>query len=127
MATYTDASIQEVDAAMQASWKAFQQYRQKNLKERADFLRTIATELDKRTEAIVKAAMEETALEEGRLQGEFKRTIFQLNSYAQACEEGAWLDIRMDSADPNRTPPKPDLRKMLVPLGPVVVFGASNF
>ena len=127
MATYKDATIQEVDAAMQASWQAFQQYRQKNLKERADFLRTIAKELEKRTEVIVKTAMGETALEEGRLQGEFKRTIFQLNSYAQACEEGMWLDIRMDSADPNRNPPKPDLRKMLVPLGPVVVFGASNF
>lgn len=127
MTTYKDASIQEVEVAMQASWQAFQQYRQKNLKERADFLRTIAKELEKRTDSIVKAAMEETALEEGRLQGEFKRTIFQLNSYAQACEEGAWLDIRIDTADPNRTPPKPDLRKMLVPLGPVVVFGASNF
>ncbi|MDB5197062.1 MAG: aldehyde dehydrogenase, partial [Flaviaesturariibacter sp.] len=55
------------------------------------------------------------------------RTLFQLTSYAQACEEGAWLDIRIDTADPARNPPKPDLRKMLVPLGPVVVFGASNF
>jgi NADP-dependent aldehyde dehydrogenase len=58
---------------------------------------------------------------------ELKRTLFQLTSYGQACEEGTWLDIRIDTADPERNPPKPDLRKMLIPLGPVVVFGASNF
>lgn len=125
--TYKDATLQEVDSAMQTAWQAFRQYRQKNLKERAEFLRTIAAELEKRTDAIVHTAMGETALDDGRLRGELKRTIFQLHSYGQACEEGTWLDIRIDTADPNRTPAKPDLRKMLVPLGPVVVFGASNF
>ena len=53
--------------------------------------------------------------------------MFQLTSYADACEKGNWLDIRIDTADPQRTPPKPDIRKMMVPLGPVVVYGASNF
>src|ERR1700712_4964791 len=71
--------------------------------------------------------MEETNLPEARLRGERARTIFQLNSYADACEKGEWLEARIDTAVPGKTPPKPDIRKMLVPLGPVVVFGASNF
>jgi 2,5-dioxopentanoate dehydrogenase len=72
-------------------------------------------------------AMSETHLPEARLRGERARTIFQLNSYAEACEKGDWLEARIDTAIPDKTPPKPDIRKMMVPLGPVVVFGASNF
>jgi NADP-dependent aldehyde dehydrogenase len=124
---YTDATPQEIDAAMQSSRDAFRIYRQKNLKERADFLRTIAAELEKNSRELIATASRETYLDEARLRIEFKRTIFQLTSYAQACEEGAWLDIRIDTALPDRIIPRPDLRKMLVPLGPVVVFGASNF
>ncbi len=71
--------------------------------------------------------MRETNLPEARLRGEKARTVFQLTSYAAACEEGAWLEARIDTANPAKTPPKPDIRKMLLPLGPVVVFGASNF
>ena len=55
------------------------------------------------------------------------RTIFQLNSYADACERGEWLEARIDTAIPDKNPPKPDIRKMLVPLGPVVVFGHPIF
>lgn len=125
--TYKDASLQEVDEALQRSWKAFRQYRKKDLKERAGFMKTIAKELEAVADQLILTASKETNLDETRLQGELKRTIFQLNSYADACAEGTWLDIRIDTGDPDRTPPKPDLRKMLVPLGPVVVFGASNF
>src|SRR3954469_18156205 len=71
--------------------------------------------------------MEETSLPESRLKGEKARTVFQLNSYADACERGDWLEARIDTALPQSNPQKPDIRKMLVPLGPVVVFGASNF
>src|ERR1700712_5548863 len=71
--------------------------------------------------------MEETNLPEARLRGEKARTIFQLNQYAAACRLGSWLEARIDTAVPGKTPPKPDIRKMLIPLGPVVVFGASNF
>lgn len=128
MATgFNDATIEEVENAVQVCWKAFEIYRQRNLKERAEFLRTIALKLQSRSKEIIATAQQETSLDEGRLTGEFNRTVFQLNNYAMACEEGTWLDIRIDTADPGRTPPKPDLRKMLVPLGPVVVFGASNF
>jgi len=124
---YIDATLQEINAAMKLSWHAFTAYKKKNLKERAGFLRTIASELEKAASELIVAAQNETNLEEARLRIELKRTIFQLTSYARACEEGTWLDIRIDTANANRNPPKPDLRKMLVPLGPVVVFGASNF
>jgi NADP-dependent aldehyde dehydrogenase len=125
--TYKDASIQEVNDAMQRSWTAFREYRKKDLKERAAFLEAIAKEIEAQSKALVSMAVKETNLEEARLVVELRRTVFQLTSYASACAEGTWLDIRIDTADTNRTPKKEDLRKMLVPLGPVVVFGASNF
>jgi 2,5-dioxopentanoate dehydrogenase len=124
---YQDATLDQVNEAAQLSWSAFKQYRKLNLKERAFFLKTIAKEMEAISPKLVGTANEETNLGEARLSGELKRTIFQLNSYADACAKGTWLDIRIDTAEDTRTPPKPDLRKMLVPLGPVVVFGASNF
>ena len=127
MAFYEDAKREEIDRALLQSDKAFRKYRQKNLRQRAAFLRSIARELEAVSDQLLLVAGRETNLEEGRLKVELKRTIFQLTSYADACEEGAWLDIRIDTGDPNRNPPKPDVRKLLVPLGPVVVFGASNF
>ncbi len=90
-------------------------------------MRAIATGLDNETFGLVQVAMTETNLPEARLKNEKTRTVFQLNSYADACERGDWLEARIDTAMAQRNPPKPDLRKMLVPLGPVVVFGASNF
>ena len=125
--TYTDATPAEIDLALQASWKAFHIYKEKTLRERAQFLHAIAANLKSNAEAIVKTASAETNLPAARLQNELGRTQFQLTSYGDACAEGTWLDIRIDTSDSNRQPPKPDLRKMLVPLGPVVVFGASNF
>jgi len=127
MVTYKDATMQEVNEALQHSWNAFKQYRKKDLKERAAFMKAIAKEMEAVGKELISTANQETNLEKARLKVELKRTIFQLNSYADACAEGTWLDIRIDTADPNRNPAKPDLRKMLVPLGPVAVFGASNF
>ena len=127
METIKDTSIEEIDKIMAASWQAFQQYRKLSLKERATFMRTIASELEDCGEALLKTAMEETNLPEARVRNERARTIYQLTSYAAACEAGDWLEARIDTANPDKTPPKPDIRKMMVPLGPVVVFGASNF
>src|SRR5678810_861044 len=124
---FKDATLNEVDNALQRSWEAFKQYRKLNLRERAQFMKEVAKEMEAASSELVAIASKETNLEAGRLAVELKRTIFQLTSYADACAEGTWLDIRMDTGDPNRNPPKADLRKMLVPLGPVVVFGSSNF
>ena len=124
---FKDHTIEELDQVMNTAWQAFQQYRKFTLKQRADFMRAIAREIDNLGDALLSVAAEETHLPEARLRNERARTIFQLNNYAEACENGSWLDIRIDTANKDRNPPKPDLRKMLVPIGPVVVFGASNF
>ena len=96
-------------------------------KERAQFLRRIADALDQAAPALVERAMLETALPRPRLTGEVARTSNQLRLFAAVLEEGSWVMARIDTADPARTPPKPDVRSMLRPLGPVAVFGASNF
>ncbi|MFT3702661.1 MAG: aldehyde dehydrogenase (NADP(+)) [Agriterribacter sp.] len=127
MNTYKDATSGEINEAMEQSWKAFLIYRNYSLKQRADFMHAIASEIMLAADAIIPVAMRETNLPEPRLRNEFTRTLFQLNSYAEACEQGNWLGATIDTAIPDRNPPKPDLRKMLIPLGPVVVFGASNF
>jgi len=124
---FPDTTIAQVDEILQQAWQAFHTYRKCTLKERAAFMKAIAVELENAGDELVQVAMRETNLPEARLRGERARTIFQLNSYAEACERGDWLEARIDTAIPGKTPPKPDLRKMLVPLGPVVVFGASNF
>lgn len=124
---FKDATLPEIDEAMQLARKAFYVYRSYSLKQRATFMKAIAKELDAAGDELIQIAMSETNLPEARLRGERARTIFQLNSYADACEKGDWLEVRIDTAIPDKAPPKPDLRKTVVPLGPVVVFGASNF
>ena len=124
---FNDATLPEIENVMQQAWKAFHVYRKYSLKQRADFMRTIAVELEACGDALIQTAMQETNLPEARLRNERGRTIFQLNQYADACEKGDWLEAKIDTAVPDKNPPKPDIRKMLVPLGPVVVFGAANF
>ena len=125
--TYKDPTKEELDNVMEKAWNAFHEYRQVSLKARADFMREIAVEINKLGDDLIHTAMQETNLPEPRLKNECVRTIFQLNNYADACEKGDWLEASIDTALPGRTPPKLDIRKMMVPLGPVVVFGASNF
>lgn len=125
--SYKDFNTEEIDRVMQEAWTTFHIYRKFSLQQRAAYMKTIAIELDNCGDALIQTAMGETNLPEARLRGERARTIFQLNSYAEACEKGDWLEARIDTAITDKTPPKPDIRKMLVPLGPVVVFGASNF
>ena len=124
---YNDSTIKEIDEALQKAWKAFHQYRKLSLKQRADFMKTIAAELENSGNDLIETAMKETNLPEARLRNEKARTVYQLNSYASACEKGDWLEARIDTAIPDKNPPKPDVRKMLIPLGPVMVFGSSNF
>jgi 2,5-dioxopentanoate dehydrogenase len=124
---FKDATPHEIDQVLNTAWQAFHQYRKYSLKDRAHFMRSIAAELENAGDELIQTAMKETNLPEVRLRNERARTMFQLTNYADACERGEWLEARIDTANTTKTPPKPDIRKMLIPLGPVVVFGASNF
>ncbi len=125
--SYKDATLQEIEQLMNKAWSAFEEYRNVSLKKRADFMRSIAVEMDALGDKLIETAKSETHLPEARLRNERARTIFQLKSYADAVESAIWMDVRIDTAIPDRNPPKPDLRKTMIPLGPVVVFGAANF
>ena len=124
---FKDASSQEINRAMELAWSAFHIYRNTSLKQRADFMRAIAREIEALGDELLQVTGRETNLPEARLRNERARTMFQLSSYADACEKGDWLEARIDTAIADKTPPKPDIRKMMVPVGPVLVFGASNF
>jgi len=124
---FNDSTIEEINEALEKASQAFLVYRKFSMKQRAGFMHAVAKELDQLGDELLQTAHEETHLPEARLKNEKARTVFQLNRYADACERGDWLEARIDTAIPDRNPPKPDLRKMLIPLGPVVVFGAANF
>ena len=124
---YKDISQEGIDEVMGRAWKAFMTYRNVSISDRATFMRTVAAGLENSGDELIQTAMRETNLPEVRLRNERGRTVFQLNSYADACAQGHFLDARIDRALPDRVPPRPDIRKMNVGLGPVVVFGASNF
>ena len=126
MNNYRDANRKEINDAMEKSWRSFYEYRKLPLKSRADFMRTIGIELEKNSDDLIQTAQQETNLSAERLHGELMRTILQLNQYATAAEKGEWLEARIDTAS-KENQSSHDIRKMLVPLGPVVVFGASNF
>ena len=126
--SFSAATSQEVGRAAQLAHEAFPKYSQTSGRERAALLRKIATNIEANAAEIVERAEQETALPKARLQGETARTCGQLRLFAQLVEEGSWVGARLDRPDPDRKPlPKPDLRSMLRPIGPVVVFGASNF
>ncbi|TNE67807.1 MAG: aldehyde dehydrogenase (NADP(+)) [Alphaproteobacteria bacterium] len=117
----------DLEKACAAADTAFPMFRSLSPAARAGFLAAICTELEAIRPAIVDRAMLETGLPEARLQGELHRTVNQLRLFARVLTDGTYLDVRVDSALPERTPPRPDLRLTMVPLGPVAVFGASNF
>lgn len=97
-------------------------------KQRARFLEAVAVGLERDADVVIERAGLESALPEARLRSELARTAGQLRLFAGIAREGSWVDARIDSGDPSRSPtPRPDLRSMLVPIGPVAVFGASNF
>jgi len=120
---FQDATTKEIDDILEEAWQAFGVYRRTTLKQRADLMRAIAKGLEMSGDTLIATAMRETNLPEARLKNERTRTQFQLTSYAEACEAGHWLEARIDTVAGEN----PDIRKLQVPLGPVVVFGASNF
>jgi 2,5-dioxopentanoate dehydrogenase len=117
----------QVQNVMVQAAAVFPTYRSTTPIQRAEFLERIGAEIEALGPDLIQTAMRESNLPEARLLGERGRTVNQLKLFANLLREGSWVEAVIDSAQPERTPPRPDLRKMLVPLGPVVVFGASNF
>jgi len=125
---FIPATAEEVVLAVRLAAEAFDLYQRVPGRERGALLRKIAAKIESIADDVIERAAQETALPQARLQGETARTCAQLRLFAQVAEEGSWVQARIDRADPDRKPaPKPDIRSMLRPLGPVVVFGASNF
>ncbi|WP_329387059.1 aldehyde dehydrogenase (NADP(+)) [Streptomyces sp. NBC_01351] len=120
-----EATSQEVDEAVRSAHAA--RGALADATARAAFLRAAAALLDGAAAHVIEAADAETALGPGRLTGELARTTGQLRAFADAVDEGAYLDIRIDRADPSLSPPRPELRRYKVPLGVVAVYAASNF
>jgi NADP-dependent aldehyde dehydrogenase len=118
----------EVDAAGEAGAAVAPLLDEAGPRGRARMLRLMADELDNDGDKIVELADRESALGATRLRGELARSSFQLRMFAAVLDDGAYLNVTIDHADPDAAPaPRPDLRRMLVPIGPVAVFGASNF
>jgi NADP-dependent aldehyde dehydrogenase len=125
---YHDATELEIERAAALAEACFDSYRQSSPDEIAGFLNAIGDEIDAVGDDLTKQAQLETGLPSARLSGERARTVNQARLFAELVEEGSWIDARIDLAAPERKPlPKPDVRRMLMPIGPVVVFGASNF
>lgn len=125
---FINATESQIDEAVNKAQQAFAIYRKKDKDSVADFLECIADEILNLGDALIERCHLETALPIARLQGERGRTIGQLKLFASVVREGSWVDARIDTAIPDRVPlPKSDIRHMLLPLGPVAVFGASNF
>ncbi|MDB6172006.1 MAG: Aldehyde Dehydrogenase [Chthoniobacteraceae bacterium] len=125
---FHECSLDNVDLALELADEAFAVYRKTSAEARAQFLEKIAEEIIALGDELLQRAHLETGLPLDRLTGERGRTVGQLRLFATVIREGSWCDARIDTALPDRQPvPRPDLRRMVVPLGPVIVFGSSNF
>jgi 2,5-dioxopentanoate dehydrogenase len=125
---FTVHGLAEVEAACAAAEAAFETFRSTPYGRRADFLERIGDEIVAIGDDLIVTAMRESGLPRGRLEGERGRTVGQLRLFAEVVRQGEWLGLRIDPAQPDRQPaPRPDLRLRKIPLGPVAVFGASNF
>ncbi len=126
--TFTEADDAEIDSAIELATKAFHELKSIPDSKIADFLDGAADEILALDQELLDTYMSESGLPEGRAIGERGRTVNQLRMFATLIREGSWVDARIDTAIPDRAPvPKSDLRKMNIGIGPIVVFGASNF
>lgn len=126
--TFVEVTKEEIEKAVDAAWDAFKVYRSVPGKQRAAFLNAIADEIQTLDQELIDTYTKESGLPEGRAIGERGRTMNQLRSFAKLVETEDWRSNTFDAAEPDRKPmPKEDLRKTMIPLGPVAVFGASNF
>lgn len=125
---FTLLAEEQMEAVTQAAADAFPVYRKTSPESRAAFLNAAAEKIQETGEEIIATAMTETGLPRQRLQGELARTVNQLKLFAKVADQGDHLGVRIEPALPDRKPlPRPDLRQQKIPLGPVAVFGASNF
>ncbi|UXV17237.1 aldehyde dehydrogenase (NADP(+)) [Pseudomonas fluorescens] len=125
---YAGGHGEHVEQACALAWAAFDTYRETSLADRAAFLEAIADNIEALGDALIERAVAETGLPRPRIQGERGRTCGQLRTFGGTVRAGEWLDVRVDTAQPERQPlPRADLRQRHIPLGPVAVFGASNF
>lgn len=125
---FPECGPDEVDRVAQAAWAAFAEYRQTSPVQRARLLEEIATGLEAIGPQLAERVVAETALPPTRTVGELARTAGQLRMFGANLREGTWAETRLDPGDASRTPlPRPEVRQRPVPVGPVAVFGASNF
>jgi len=125
---FYDATSVEIDRAMASAKEAFAAFSQTSPEQRAQLLETIAQLLSEAGDELLERAHAESALPMQRLQGEKMRAVNQTKLFAAMLREGSWVEAKIDVGNPERTPlPKADIRSMKQPIGPVVVFGASNF
>ncbi len=126
--SFRESNVSDVENACLAAETAFVEYSQTTPEKRAQFLETIAEQIEQLGETLLTSCHKETALPLQRLTGERGRTTGQLRLFANLLRSGRFFNSIIDHADPERSPvPKPDCRQMQVPIGPVAVFGASNF
>lgn len=125
---YSQATLEQISLAVDGARDVFEEYRAIPLNARAALLRAMAVGIEGLGDTLIDHASMETWLPAARLEGERARTTNQLRMFADLIESGAHLEVRIDHALPDRTPiPRPDLRRTMIPIGPVAVFGASNF
>jgi len=124
---FIQATEDEINRSVVLAKEAFIKFQNISFKRRADFIDEIARQIQLIDIKLLECYISESGLSGERGRIELKRTLGQLNSFARMVRENDWLEASIDTADNDRIPPKPDLRKMLVGIGPVVVFGASNF
>lgn len=125
--TFHPATDEQVESACLAAWDAFGDFSGTAPSRRARLLETIATEVRDIGELLISTVRAETGLGEERVVAERDRTMDTLRQLADAVRDGRWMEPIIDRGEPNRRPPKADIRRMLQPMGPVAVFGASNF
>ncbi len=125
---FFEAGATEIDRAVTRAEEAFRDLRRRPPEDRAGLLERMADEIEELGDVLVRRVTQETALPESRVKAERGRTTSQLRLFAHVVREGSWVDARIDRPQPDRKPvPKPDVRRMLIAIGPVAVFGASNF
>ena len=126
--SFHEATEDEVNQALGLADEAAAKLRGLRADEITTFLMAVREEITGIGDVLIERAEREAGLDEARLKGERERTLNQIKLFGDLVTEGSWVDARIDTALPERKPlPRPDIRRMLQPIGPVVVFGASNF